>query len=142
MDIGLLREAADELGDLEGQASVAQAQAAVFEADHAGCAFERFTASGPLALLPLPPTAQARSRMALVWTLPPAEAEALIRQNIQVDREALEELAYARALVIKDYLLDSGQVEAERVFLVKPADVLAPEAVEGIAPGRVVLGLK
>ena len=75
-------------------------------------------------------------------TLPPAEAEALIRQNIQVDREALEELAYDRALIIKDYLLDSGQVEAERVFLVKPADALAPEAVEGIAPGRVVLGLK
>lgn len=75
-------------------------------------------------------------------TLPPAEAEALIRQHIEVDRAALEELAYARALTAKDYLLDSGQVEAERVFLVKPDDVLAPDAVEGIAPSRVVMGLK
>jgi len=75
-------------------------------------------------------------------TLPPAEAEALIRQHITVDQATLEELAYARALTVKNYLLDSGQVEAERVFLVKPADVLAPEAVEGISAGRVVLGLK
>ncbi len=75
-------------------------------------------------------------------TLPPAEAEALIRQHIEVSATDLEELAYARALVIKDYLLDSQQVEAERVFLVKPADVLAPPAAEGVTPGRVVLGLK
>ncbi len=75
-------------------------------------------------------------------TLPPAEAEALIRQHIEVDRNALEELAYARALQVKDYLLDSGKVGAERVFLVKPTDALAPEALDGIAPGRVELGLK
>jgi 2-octaprenyl-6-methoxyphenol hydroxylase len=48
-----------------------------FETDHQGCAYERFTASGPLALLPLPPSEEARYRMALVWTLPPAEALAL-----------------------------------------------------------------
>lgn len=50
------------------------AQAAVvanvrFAAAPAGWAYERFTASGPLALLPLP-----RGRQALVWTLAPAEA--------------------------------------------------------------------
>ena len=45
-----------------------------FEKDHRGCAYERFTASGPLALLPLPASDEARHRMALVWTLPPAEA--------------------------------------------------------------------
>jgi len=75
-------------------------------------------------------------------TLPPAEAEALIRQHIEVSQTDLEELAYARALAIKDYILDSGQVEAERVFLVKPEDVLAPATAEGATPGRVVLGLK
>jgi 2-octaprenyl-6-methoxyphenol hydroxylase len=42
-----------------------------------GCAYERFTASGPLALLPLPATADARHRAALVWTQPPDAAEAL-----------------------------------------------------------------
>jgi 2-octaprenyl-6-methoxyphenol hydroxylase len=34
-----------------------------FERDHEGCAYERFTDSGPLALLPLPPSTDARSRM-------------------------------------------------------------------------------
>ena len=75
-------------------------------------------------------------------TLPPAEAEALIRQHIEVSQTDLEELAYARALVIKDYILDTQQVEAERVFLVKPENVLAPEPAEGLTPNRVVLGLK
>jgi 2-octaprenyl-6-methoxyphenol hydroxylase len=54
-----------------------------FEVDHEGCAFERFTASGPLALLPLPSTAQARSRMALVWTLPPDEARRLAQAGTE-----------------------------------------------------------
>ncbi len=36
---------------------------------HAGCAYERFTRQGPLALLPLPTLAPAPSRSALVWTL-------------------------------------------------------------------------
>jgi 2-octaprenyl-6-methoxyphenol hydroxylase len=44
--------------------------------DHGGCAFERFTATGPLAMLPLPP--EGRHRSALVWTLPPEEAAALM----------------------------------------------------------------
>ena len=39
--------------------------------DHAGTAFERFTPSGPLAVLPL-----TRGRATIVWTLPPAEAAA------------------------------------------------------------------
>jgi 2-octaprenyl-6-methoxyphenol hydroxylase len=38
--------------------------------DHAGTAFERFTPSGPLAVLPL-----TRGRVTIVWTLPPAEAK-------------------------------------------------------------------
>jgi 2-octaprenyl-6-methoxyphenol hydroxylase len=40
-------------------------------ADHAGRAFERFTASGPLAVLPL-----TQGRVTIVWTLPPDEAAA------------------------------------------------------------------
>jgi hypothetical protein len=74
-------------------------------------------------------------------TLPPEEAEAMIREHIQVGQTDLEELAYARALAVKDYLLDSGKVEAERVFLVKPPNVLAPEPVEGATTTRVDLGL-
>tara|TARA_R110002110_G_scaffold205066_7_gene416931 strand:- start:54090 stop:55382 length:1293 start_codon:yes stop_codon:yes gene_type:complete len=42
---------------------------------HKGCAFERFTECGPLALLPLLAAAGAEHRSALVWTLPPDEAQ-------------------------------------------------------------------
>jgi len=44
---------------------------------HAGCAYERFTDEGPLALLPLQPGPGAEHRSALVWTLPPARAQQL-----------------------------------------------------------------
>ncbi|MEP1471239.1 MAG: 2-octaprenyl-6-methoxyphenyl hydroxylase [Halieaceae bacterium] len=48
-----------------------------FAKPHAGCAFERFTDEGPLALLPLQGVAGAEHRSALVWTLPPEQAEHL-----------------------------------------------------------------
>jgi len=41
---------------------------------HRGCAYERFTDEGPLALLPLLPAPGGEHRSALVWTLPPARA--------------------------------------------------------------------
>ncbi len=44
---------------------------------HRGCAYERFTDQGPLALLPLLPAPGGEHRSALVWTLPPEEAEQL-----------------------------------------------------------------
>ncbi len=50
---------------------------AAFAEPHRGCAYERFTDQGPLALLPLLPVADAEHRSALVWTLPPQQATAL-----------------------------------------------------------------
>ena len=44
---------------------------------HQGCAYERFTDQGPLALLPLLPAQGGEYRSALVWTLPPGQAEQL-----------------------------------------------------------------
>lgn len=44
---------------------------------HDGCAFERFTDTGPLALLPLLGGSGAEHRSALVWTLPQQRAQAL-----------------------------------------------------------------
>jgi len=44
---------------------------------HRGCAYERFTDEGPLALLPLVATADGEHRSALVWTLPPEKARHL-----------------------------------------------------------------
>lgn len=48
-----------------------------FAAPHRGVAYERFTSDGPMALLPLPATADAAHRSALVWTLPEKRAAAL-----------------------------------------------------------------
>ena len=45
---------------------------------HDGCAFERFTDEGPLALLPLLGVGEASERSALVWTLPPERATELM----------------------------------------------------------------
>lgn len=47
-----------------------------FEQPHANRAFERFTDSGPLAVLPLQPH-EGRQRGALIWTLPAGQADEL-----------------------------------------------------------------
>ncbi|MEH6633867.1 MAG: 2-octaprenyl-6-methoxyphenyl hydroxylase [Halioglobus sp.] len=44
---------------------------------HRGCAYERFTDNGPVALLPLLAAPGGEHRSALVWTLPPEQAEHL-----------------------------------------------------------------
>ncbi|RLQ23470.1 2-octaprenyl-6-methoxyphenyl hydroxylase [Seongchinamella sediminis] len=49
-----------------------------FDQPHRGCAFERFTDRGPLALLPLLGVAGSANRSGLVWTLAPEEAEHLL----------------------------------------------------------------
>ncbi len=55
--------------------------------NHGGLAFERFTADGPLALLPLP-----EKRCALVWTRPLADAQRLLALD---DKAFLGELQQA-----------------------------------------------
>jgi 2-octaprenyl-6-methoxyphenol hydroxylase len=45
-----------------------------FAQPHNGCAYERFTDEGPLALLPLLGTADGENRSGLVWTLTPEKA--------------------------------------------------------------------
>ncbi|MEE4661756.1 MAG: 2-octaprenyl-6-methoxyphenyl hydroxylase [Halieaceae bacterium] len=48
---------------------------------HHGRAFERFTAEGPLAMLPLIPESSGSYRSALVWTRPPAEAAQMLEAS-------------------------------------------------------------
>ncbi len=50
------------------------------EYPHRNVAYERFTATGPLALLPMLLSAR-QSRCALVWTLPPDDAQAMLQLN-------------------------------------------------------------
>lgn len=45
---------------------------------HRNIAYERFTESGPMALLPLMDSGQEKNRSALVWTLPASEAKKLM----------------------------------------------------------------
>ncbi|WP_439102705.1 2-octaprenyl-6-methoxyphenyl hydroxylase [Congregibacter sp.] len=99
-----------------------------FEKDHGGCAYERFTATGPLALLPLPPSDQAAHRMALVWTLEPAEAAAM---------EIADDNAFSRAL-IDAFGYRLGRVE--RVGDRHSYPLALTEAVEQVRRGCVVLG--
>ncbi|MBN9231443.1 MAG: 2-octaprenyl-6-methoxyphenyl hydroxylase [Legionella sp.] len=54
------------------------------ERPHDGCAYERFTAQGPLALLPLQ-----GKRMSLVWSVAPQQAEHLLNQS---ETQFLQEL--------------------------------------------------
>ncbi len=56
---------------------------------HNGCAFERFTDEGPLALLPLLATPESDNRSALVWTLAPDRAAELLAAS---DEDFLREL--------------------------------------------------
>lgn len=58
---------------------------------HDGVAYERFTSSGPIAVLPLPP-AMGFQRVATVWTLSPADAA---RVRALEDAQFLEELQQA-----------------------------------------------
>ena len=48
-----------------------------FRQAHQGCAFERFTDQGPMALLPLADSEQGNPRSALVWSLPKDQAQQL-----------------------------------------------------------------
>jgi len=46
---------------------------------HSGHAFERFTSSGAVALLPLPEIPESPNRSALVWTMPADEADVIVQ---------------------------------------------------------------
>lgn len=56
------------------------------ERDHAGCAYERFTAEGPMALLPL-----SGGRCALIWSVPRAQAEDVLALSDQAFLDAVQE---------------------------------------------------
>lgn len=49
-----------------------------FNRPHDGRAFERFTQQGPVALLPLSDSEQGEPRAALVWSLPPEQAQQML----------------------------------------------------------------
>ncbi|WP_423709120.1 DUF748 domain-containing protein [Undibacterium sp. WLX3042] len=82
-----------------------------------------------------------RNMLGLAKTLPDAEAEQLLLQNLTVDTDDLRELAQRRADAVRDYLEDVAQVGRERMFLIAPklnSDGIKDKG----APNRVDFSLK
>ncbi|HXW69337.1 MAG TPA: DUF748 domain-containing protein, partial [Dissulfurispiraceae bacterium] len=70
-----------------------------------------------------------RTILGFAKDLPVPEMEKLMLTHIEVTDDDLRQLASRRALTVKDYVLKSGQVTADRVFLVEPK-TLEPETKE------------
>ncbi|RPH51915.1 MAG: DUF748 domain-containing protein [Desulfobacteraceae bacterium] len=73
--------------------------------------------------------------------LPPQEMEKLILTHIEVKEGDLRSLAVQRAMQIKEFILKSGKVQPERIFIIEPKS-LAPEKKEKLRESRVDLMLK
>jgi hypothetical protein len=61
-----------------------------------------------------------RNALGLLKDLPVAEMEQLMLANVQVRDDDLRQLANARAQAAKGWLVETGKVEAARVFIVSP----------------------
>ncbi len=73
--------------------------------------------------------------------IPPPEMENLMLSHIEIKEGDLRTLANQRAMTVKEAILRSGQVEAERVFIIEPKS-LSPEKKEKIKDSRVEFKLK
>ena len=82
-----------------------------------------------------------RTILGFAKDLPVPEMEKLMLTHIEVKDDDLRQLASQRALKIKDYILKSGQVTADRMFLVEPKS-LEPEKKEKLKSSRVDFRLK
>ena len=77
-----------------------------------------------------------RDAVGRVKSLPVPEMEKLILTHIEVGEEELRTLAAQRANAVKEAILRSGKVEAERLFIVEPKS-LAAEKKENLKASRV-----
>jgi hypothetical protein len=82
------------------------------------------------------PFPKPRNFIGLVKSLPVPEMEKLMLTHIEVGEDELRQLASQRANVVKDALLRSGKVEAERLFIVEPKG-LTPEKKDNVKESRV-----
>jgi hypothetical protein len=82
------------------------------------------------------PFPKPRNFIGMVKSLPVPEMEKLMLTHIEVGDEELRQLAARRANTVKDALLKSGKIEAERLFIVEPKG-LTPEKKDKVADSRV-----
>ncbi len=77
-----------------------------------------------------------RNVLGLAKGLPDPEMEKLILTHIEVTDDDLRELAKQRTEAVEGYLIQSGQVAPERIFLVEPK-TLSPEKKDNLKGSRV-----
>jgi uncharacterized protein involved in outer membrane biogenesis len=82
-----------------------------------------------------------RNILGMQKNLPPAEMEKLMLANIEVTDSDLRQLAAKRTQSVKEMLLKSGDIAADRIFIVEPK-TLVPEKKENIKNSRVNFKLK
>jgi len=82
------------------------------------------------------PFPKPRNFIGMVKSLPIPEMEKLMLTHIEVGDEELRQLAARRANTVRDALLKSGKIEAERLFIVEPKG-LTPEKKDKVKESRV-----
>jgi flagellar motor protein MotB len=82
-----------------------------------------------------------RNFLGIAKKLPPPEMEKLIFTYIEVLDDDLRLLASKRALNVKEYFIETGQIDSKRIFLIEP-EALQPEKDEGLKKSRVDFKLK
>jgi hypothetical protein len=82
-----------------------------------------------------------RNLIGFAKDLPVPEMEKLMITHIEVTDDDMRQLAAERALGVKDYVLKSGRITADRVFLVEPKS-LEPEKKEKLKDSRVDFKLR
>ena len=85
--------------------------------------------------------AKPKNIIGMAKSLPPAEMEKLIMTNTVVKDEDLRALAGQRAMNLKELILKSGKVTADRVFITEPKS-LAPEKKKDLKDSRADFKLK
>jgi uncharacterized protein involved in outer membrane biogenesis len=82
-----------------------------------------------------------RTALGLVRDLPVPEMEKLMNTHIQVTEDDLHALAGQRARAVQEAIVQSGQVAAERLFVLE-GKTLAPPKKEGLKDSRVEFAIK
>jgi uncharacterized protein involved in outer membrane biogenesis len=82
-----------------------------------------------------------KNALGMAKDIPAPEMEKLMLTYIEVKESDLRSLAAQRAMSVKDAVLKSEKIEAERIFILEPKS-LAPEKKEKLKDSRVELKLK
>ena len=82
-----------------------------------------------------------RNAIGLLKELPPVEMEKLLRDHVTITNDDLERLAAGRARAVRQGLLQEGNIDPARIFMVKQKS-LTPEKKEKIKDSRVEFKIK